>query len=312
MASGSGSGSDRVPKRDRRTAAREKARLMREEAQRRARRRKWIVQGSVSAGVLVVLAIIALVIVSSIRPAGPGPENMASGGILLTSTTKAVKAPPHAVDSLAANTESKSDNVAHIRVYLDYQCPYCKQFEDTNGKQIGKWVDAGIATVEIHPISILDASSSGTHYSTRAANAAACVANDKPNRFYAVNSALFAKQPKEGGTGLTDEKILSIMKSAGASSDALTSCVKDGRYTSWVKSVTQKVTTAKKLPGAKVPLSGTPTVLVNGTAYSGSLTDASAFQSFVMQVMAASAGSGSNSGSSTPTPSAPASSTPTP
>lgn len=285
---------------------------MREEAQRRARRRKWIVQGSVSAAVVVVLAIIALVIVSSIRPAGPGPQNMASGGILLTSTTKAVKAPPHAADSLESNTESKSDNVAHIRVYLDYQCPYCKQFEDTNGKQIGKWLDAGIATVEIHPISILDSSSSGTHYSTRAANAAACVANYTPNRFYAVNSALFAKQPEEGGTGLTDEKILSIMKGAGASSDALTSCVKDGKFTSWVKSVTQQVTTAKKLPGAKVPLSGTPTVLVNGTAYSGSLTDASAFQSFVMQVMAASAG-GSSSGSSTstPTPSAPATSTPT-
>jgi protein-disulfide isomerase len=292
---------------------------MREEAQRRARRRKWIVQGSVSAGVIVVLAIIALVVVTSIRPAGPGPQNMASGGILLTSTTKAVKAPPHAVDSLASNKESRTDNVAHIRVYLDYQCPYCKQFEDTNGKQIGKWVDSGIATVEIHPLSILDASSSGTHYSTRAANAAACMANDKPNRFYAVNSALFAKQPAEGGTGLTDEKILSIMKGAGASSDALTTCVKNGQFTSWVKGVTQKVTTAKKLPGAKVPLSGTPTVLVNGTAYSGSLTDASAFQSFVMQVMAAGSGAGSGSTSTstptpTPTPTAPStpSTTPTP
>lgn len=305
----SGPGSDRVPKRDRREAAREKARLMREEAQRRARRRKWMVQGSVSVGLVVVLAIIALVIVTSIRPAGPGPRNMASGGILLTSTTKVVKSPPHAADSLASNQESTSDNVAHIRVYLDYQCPYCKQFEDTNGKQIAQWLNSGIATLEIHPISILDASSGGTHYSTRAANAAACVANYAPSRFYAVNSALFAKQPPENGNGLTDEKILSILKGAGASSDALTACVKNGTYSAWVKSVTQKVTTAKTLPGTKVPLSGTPTVLVNGKPYSGSLTDPTAFRAFVMQVMSTGAGSGSTS---TPAPTTPPTPTPTP
>ncbi|HEU0257549.1 MAG TPA: disulfide bond formation protein DsbA, partial [Microbacteriaceae bacterium] len=120
------SGTNQPSKKERREAAREKARLMREAEKRRAKRRRWLVQGSVGLGVLVVLAIIAVVVVTTVRPAGPGPRNMASGGILFTSSTKAALSPAQA--SGAATTPTKqddSDGKAHITVYIDYQCPYC-------------------------------------------------------------------------------------------------------------------------------------------------------------------------------------------
>ncbi|WP_235492369.1 DsbA family protein [Leifsonia sp. Root112D2] len=297
----SGSGSDRVPKKDRREAARETARIMREEAAKRAKRRKWIVQGSVSVAVIAVLAIIALVIVSSIKPAGPGPKNMASGGIVLTSTTKAVTSPAQPANATPVPTdESATPDKAHIIVYLDYQCPICNQFETTNATQLGQWIDGGLATLEIHPVAILDASSNGNRYSTRAANAASCVANSKPSAFFAVNSALFKNQPAENGNGMKNDKLLSILKGAGASSDAITKCVNDEPFSSWITARTKAATSDKNLVNPANGYFGTPTVLVNGTMYTGSVSDASVFASFVQQTMAA----GSGGSTSTPTPTA--------
>jgi len=282
--------------------AREQARIAREEARIRARRRKWYVQGSIGLVILVGLAIAAIIVVNSVQPTGPGPKNMASDGIVLTSTTTVAKtAGLKAGASPVATKQTKSASVAHIVEYIDYQCPYCNQFETANADQLGTWLDGGFATLEIHPIAMLDSSSSGTKYSSRAANAAACVANYKPSAYFAMNTALFASQPKEGSTGLTNAKILSILKKAGASGSTIDKCVNDQKFSAWVAASTKRALT-KPLPNStEKSVTGTPTVIVNGTTYSGSLTDATAFASFVEGLMT----SGSSS-TSTPTP------TPTP
>jgi protein-disulfide isomerase len=298
---GTGRGATGPSKKDRREAAREHARLLREEERKRAKRRKFWVQGGVGVGILAVLAVVALVIVNAVQPEGPGPKNMLSNGIVLTSTTEAAKTaalgsgqPP------VATKQTSGDSVAHITVYVDYQCPYCKQFETTNAEQIGQWLDSGFATLEVHPIAMLDSSSSGTKYSTRSANAAACVANSKPSAFFAVNSALFENQPAEGGTGLTDKKILSIMKDAGASSSALTRCVNDLTFGDWVASATNRAL-SKPLPNSNLKkITGTPTVIVNGQQYNGALDNASTFLSFVSGIM--SSGSSDSGSTATPTP----------
>ncbi|WP_022901795.1 DsbA family protein [Humibacter albus] len=293
-----GRGANGPSKKDRREAAREHARLLREEAQKKARRRKWWVQGSVGVVILAVLAVVALVIVNSI-PQGQtsaGPKNMISDGIVLTSTTKAVRTPGlKAGEKPVATTQSDESSKAYITIYLDYQCPYCQQFETTNSKQIGQWLDQGIAQLEIHPIAMLDSSSNGHRYSSRATNAAACVANYEPDVYYAVNNKLFTKQPAEGTNGLTNAEILSILKKAGASSEKITKCVNNEKFKSWVTAATTRAMT-KPLPNSSVKKwTGTPTIIVNGQTYSGSLTDASTFLSFVESTIAASS-------TSTPTP----------
>lgn len=307
---GTGQGSTGPSKKDRREQAREHARLMREEAQKKARRRKWWIQGSVGVVIVAVLAVVALVIVNSVQPAGPGPKNMISNGIVLTSTTKAVRTPALAAgETPTPTTQSNSGSVAHITVYLDYQCPYCNQFETTNATQIGQWLDQGIATLEIHPISLpsLDQESQGTHYSSRAANAAACVANYEPDVYFAMNSALYKNQPAEGSAGLTNAKILSILKGAGASSSAITKCVNDKTFSNWVSSASTRAL-SKPIPNSNPVIkavTGTPTVLVDGKQFQGQLNDATAFQSFVQSVMTAESKTSSTSTpSSTPAPTA--------
>jgi protein-disulfide isomerase len=274
-------------KKDRREAARETARLEREAEKRRQRRNRIFLQGGLGIGILAVVAIVAMFIVNGSAPASAtGPKNMLSDGVLISGPkldvvpTAALKANQKPVPTNTA----KHTKTVNIVTYVDYQCPYCDEFETTNLDQISSMVKSGLATLEIHPIAILDASSLGTRYSSRAANAAACVANYDPNNYFAVNKALFANQPAEQTTGLSNAKILSVLKGAGSSSKAITSCVNSDKFSSWVTSATTRVTGSTTLPNTKNgKYNGTPTVFVNGAQYSGSLTDASAFAAFVQQ-----------------------------
>jgi protein-disulfide isomerase len=296
-----GPGESRPSKNQRRDAARNKATLLREEQKKKDRRNKVFLQGGIAVAAVAIVAIVALIIMNSIRPAGPGPANMASDGILISEGMKAVKTPALQPDAKpVASVPDSTGTVADIRVYIDYLCPFCGEFEATNSTQIAKWVDSGAATVEIHPVSILTSKSAGTQYSLRAANAAACVANYSPNDFYALNAALFANQPKEGTAGLSNDQIKKIVKSAGVTTSLtqINSCIDDTTYKSWVLAATDRALTGP-LPNAAIPaVTGTPTVLVNGKQYLGSLQDPKEFAAFVLQ----SAGETYSTSTPTPTP----------
>lgn len=280
-------------KKDRRDAAREKARLDREVEKRRARRNRGFLQGGIVVVVLAVAAIITLVVVNSSVPSSTiGPKNMASNGIILSGPDMTVvKTSAAKLNGVGAATKKNATAVpVSIVTYIDYQCPYCEQFETANNAQIATWVKGGQATVEIHPIAILDNASLGNKYSTRAANAAVCVANFDPNKFFAVNSAFFANQPAEQSGGKTDAELLATMKTAGASSDDITKCVKNETFAGWVKASTAQLKAGSKLKVfdgvATEPqvFEGTPTVFVNGQKYPGSITDPAVFASFVQSI----------------------------
>jgi protein-disulfide isomerase len=277
-------------KKDRREQARETARIEREAQKRRERRNRFFLQGGIGVVVLAIIAVIAVVIVNVNAPAGPGPLNMASNGIVLSGAKlHAVETPAlkSGASPKATDTKKLAGSV-HIVTYIDYQCPYCEQFETTNEAQLKSMVASGTVTLEIHPVAILDASSGTNKYSTRSANAAACVANFDPNNFYAVNTALFANQPAENSGGRTDAQLLATLKSAGSSGSSITSCVKNKTFAGFVTAATKRFQAgnfsgviAKGQPA--LTQVGTPTVFVNGVKYPGSLTDADAFASFVVQ-----------------------------
>jgi len=289
---------DTTSKKGRRDAARERARIAREKEQKRRRRNRWFLQGGIALGALAIAAIVVLVVAQNTQPAGPGPKNMASDGILFQGVDGAIT--PVTTKALAADADptatdqSEYPDQAHVVVYEDYLCPYCNQFETANMPQIKQWVEGGAATLEVHPFNLLDQSSAGSKYSTRSANAAACVANYQPKQFLNVNSAFFANQPSENTKGLTNDEIVSLVKKAGATNSNIPSCIRDGEFTSWVDAATNRVLN-EKIPNSSLDkLTGTPLVLVDGKQYSGSLTDTSAFASFVDET----------AGASTATPSA--------
>jgi protein-disulfide isomerase len=296
-----GSGEGRPSKNRRRDAARIKATRLRVQQKKKDRRNRVFLQGGIAVASIAVVAIIALIIMNSIRPAGPGPANMASDGILIGEgmtaiTTSALQPNRNPVPSKPDSTGT----VADIRVYVDYLCPFCGQFDKANSSQIVTWVKSGAARVEIHPISILTSKSAGTQYSLRAANAAACVANYAPDDFYGFNAALFADQPKEGTAGLDDSEIKGLVKTAGvgAAATKINTCIDEANFKAWVVAATDRALSGP-LPNSTVKaITGTPTVLVNGKQYVGALDDPKEFAAFVLQ----SAGETYSTSTPTPTP----------
>jgi protein-disulfide isomerase len=267
--------------RRRREAAREKARLNRMKQRRRDVATRGLVRGGIAVALVAVVVVVGLIVVQGARPAGPGPQNMASDGILIGKDLAAV--PTQALDPQQdpVPTESETAGVAHIRVYVDYLCTACKEFQDTNGAQMEGWLQSGAATVEVHPVAILTSKSQG--YSQRAANAAACVADSSPDDFWAFNSSLFQEQPAEQSTGLSDERITELAGQAGASSSDVAKCISDQRFQSWVNAATDRVLDGD-IPDSNVEkVVGAPVIVVGDRQYTGQPDDAKAFAAFVLQ-----------------------------
>lgn len=294
---------ERLTKDQRRAAAQEAARVLREKQKRRARRNRFFLIGGSTLGILAIFAVVALVLINAQpKPAGPGPANMASDGILITGSADGLKVVetdpiPEGGKPTPTDTDSLTAQL-HIVTYIDYLCPFCNQFETTNAAAIQQLVESGTADLEIHPIAILDRSSLDTRYSSRSANAAACVAEYSPDQYLDVNAALFAAQPAESTAGLTNKELIDVLAGAGVASDDVTDCVNDETFKGWVSAATTRALADPDLKNADGNF-GTPTVLVNGQRYEGSLTDASEFQAFVGSVFTEAVAGGDGS---TPTP----------
>lgn len=279
------SGEGRLSVNARREAARMKARVLRDQQKKKERRTRLFVQSGLIVTSLAIIGIVALVIVNSIKPAGPGPNNMLSDGITIGQNFKAVLTPGvQPGSSPVPSPTNGTSKVIDIRMYVDYQCPHCKEFEAANASQLATWLHSGAATVQIHPIAILNNSSQGNQYSTRAANAAACVANYSPNSFWAFNELLYATQPAENSPGRTDAQLVALTVKAKVTEEAaIAACVKDTKFKAWVNAATIRALQGP-IPDSNVAkVQGTPTVIVNGQQYLGSLTDPNAFASFVFQ-----------------------------
>lgn len=296
-------GDGRLSKNEKREAAREKARIQREEQKKKDRRTKFILQGSIIVAALAIIAVVAIVIVGSIKPVGPGPANMASDGIQIGAGSIATTTPALKVDADPVPNK-RADGVLDIQTYVDYLCPICDQFEKTNGPYITSLLENDGATLEIHPIAILDRLSQGTKYATRSANAASCVANYSPNQFFDFHNALFDNQPVENTPGLTDDEMIALtVKAKVEKPEKVAECIKDQTFKAWVTASTTRALNGP-IPNSNVKqVTGTPTIIVNGVKYEGAVDDLASFQAFVIQA----AGADFNqSSTSTPTP------TPTP
>lgn len=210
-----------------------------------AGRQNWFAIWVSVAVVAVVAVVIALVVWMNSAATDPGTPPSGSG---IDQSTGAI---------VVGNGEQTLDT------YVDFMCPVCNQFEQAFGEEILDLVNDGTITLNIHPIAILDRASQGTKFSTRAANAMYCVAEADPDAAVPFMQAMYAKQPEEGSSGLTDAEILDIAKSVGVT--GIDACVTEGTYTSFVAAMTEKTPIQ---PGQQ--RISTPTIAVNGEALSNS------------------------------------------
>lgn len=280
---------------------------MREKQKRKDRRNRILLIAGSTVAILAIFSVVALVLINANKPAGPGPTNMASDGIVFTANADGSGVQVVKTKAIAANgdptptdTTKLGDKIQlNIVTYVDYRCPFCNEFETANAQTIQSLVASGVASLEVHPISILDRVSNGTKYSTRSASAMGCVATYAPDKYLDVQTALFASQPAENTAGLTNSEIADIVSGAGATGDKIASCIKDESYTAWVTAATNRALADPALKDSDGNF-GTPRVLVNGALYTGAPGDANAFQAFVAQAAVAANGDGSTP---TPTPS---------
>jgi hypothetical protein len=293
-----------------REVARQKAKALRVQHRKRERRGRVLLRTGIVVAIVAVAGVVTFSIVQQIRPPSAGPLNMISDGIQIGDGLIATPTPALQPDATPVPTvRSTSADAVSIVVYGDYQSADSGQFTTANDAQLRTWLSSKAATVEFHPISLLNSRSGQAMYSTRAANAAACIANYDPNRFYAYNAALLTNQPAETSSGLTDDELVARAKAIGVvSNDQVTDCITDIRFKNWVKEATDRAV-AGKLPNSDLAAISEPlTVLVNGVQYTGAAGDAQAFGAFVVQAAGAQFNDES-AATATPTPVA---TTPTP
>ncbi|MFE3192221.1 DsbA family protein [Nocardia sp. NPDC059240] len=160
------------------------------------------------------------------------------------------------IDNTGVPAPAGKQKVA-VRVVADMQCPACDMFENSNADALKKAVTSGQAVVDYNIISFLDRASNGNQFSTRAGAAAYVMYEADPTKFQGWLAAMYQKQPKENGNGMSDDQLIQIAKDAGYTDPAVAQAIKDGRYVQWIKTQTNAVFAT----GVK----STPTVYVNGT-----------------------------------------------
>lgn len=229
----------RPTKNERRAQAREQARLAREAEKKREKRNRFFLQGGIVVGVLAILGIVALVLTQTLKPAGPGPANMATGAAVFTQDLKVVEnAGLESGDERQERDDIDRDSLPlDVTVYVDYMCPACGAFEQQYGTMLENYVGSGDVELGVYPLNFLDSASLGSKYSTRAANLFACVVSEQPDVAFDLHNRLLSPdvQPGEGTTGLEDEQLLEQAEASGAElTDELQQCVNTTQYGSFI------------------------------------------------------------------------------
>jgi len=170
-------------------------------------------------------------------------------------------------DGVVTVTKPGSTPKATIDVYEDALCPACAELERQFGQQINQELDNGNLTVNYHMVDFLNAGSASGDYSSRAAGALLCVAQNsgsQPGVYMAFHSALFASanQPAENGSAdLSNQQLADLAKTAGAS-DQAQACIAGGTNTQ--AATTAAATFMTNLGTITGGRAGTPTVVHNG------------------------------------------------
>jgi protein-disulfide isomerase len=278
------SNTPRLTRSEQREAARAKAKALREQQQKGDKRKRVLIQLGIAISVLVAVGAVVLTIFNASTQSTATPTNATFNDGVKIGTDLKVFTPTF------TPTSPTGEQPIEIIVYVDYQCPICAIFELPNSEQIKNWVSSGAATLQMHTLSFLDGRGSPNAFSSRAANAAMCVAEYSPDSFFAYNTRLFQAQPTEGAPGPENSDLIAFAEEVGGTNmEEVSSCINSKAFGSWIKESTERALT-QPIPGTTIQVSGTPTVLVNGEQYTWNtgeeLASAARFAQFVQLVTA--------------------------
>jgi protein-disulfide isomerase len=153
---------------------------------------------------------------------------------------------------------------ATVAFYEDFLCPACGNFERAFGPTVSKLIDSGAIAADYYMVGLLSRPQNDD-YSSRAGNAAYCVADESIDAFRRFHTALYTKeiQPSETGTSFPDNaKLIELAREAGVVGK-VPDCVKSGKYTPMVDGL-----------ATAAGIHATPTIRINGQDYQWSTPDA--------------------------------------
>jgi protein-disulfide isomerase len=209
------------------------------------RKRNLAIQiGLTSIVVIFAVALVLYIVLSNSKK----PQSGQAKAVRVTSSKLVTK-------------EGSSDPKVVLGLYEDFLCPVCGKFETQFGPTVNKLIDTGAVAADYYMVAILDRQGDG--YSSRASNAAYCVADESTDAFRRFHAALYTQQPEEGVGPFPDNtRLIEVARQAGVAG-GVAGCINKGRYTDM----------AKGLAGA-TGVTATPTIRINGQDYTPTTPDA--------------------------------------
>ena len=203
----------------------------------------------ITIGSIVVLAIVAVVVIAVVAvQALTNPKGV----------TADQQTPAAGTDGYGVLIQGKqpSDDLPHLVIWEDYQCPYCGQFEQTYGPVVEQLVDEGKLTAEIRTAYFLDGAA---NFGPSRMAAIAAAAADEVGKYREYHDVVYANQPREG-VGYPNPQLRDdFAKQAGIEGDDLATFQKmfDERATAdFTKAAGDKFNSEQ--------IGSTPTYLVSG------------------------------------------------
>lgn len=140
-----------------------------------------------------------------------------------------------------------------LEIFEDFQCPICKEFENTSGGTIKRLAAEGKVKVVYRPFQLFQDEPLSSN-SRRAANAALCAPAGK---WVSFHDALYKFQPPEGKAGYSDKDLVAWGGDLGVTGSAYATCVNDTQKAGQIDQMTKYATQTRKV-------TGTPSVFLDG------------------------------------------------
>ncbi len=160
--------------------------------------------------------------------------------------------------------DGSKDPKAVVSFYEDFLCPACGNFERQFGATVAKLIDSGAIAADYYMLGFLSRAQND-EYSSRAGNAAYCVADESIDAFRRFHTTLYRPniQPSETGSTFPDNAQLIEYARVSGVVGKVPNCVNSGKYLSMVNGL-----------ASASGIHATPTIRINGQDYQWSTPDA--------------------------------------
>ena len=298
-----GMSDDNLTKAQRTQQRQDKARMLREQERKRAKRNRVLVIIACVAVILVIALVVGKVVMDHRSQAGEAGEF--SGKALPVRVQNVGDDYGISVDSKGAATEKKDSALAQIAVYYNATCPHCAFLEDSVGSIIDAHVKDGSAQFTFYPIAT-DPVNCGAQ-SLWATTADYYIASYAPEQFLDFHekimdgeNGVYAQVPESGQYKMCNsdsdpvqpEALARMALDVNVPDDIANSLPASVNSPEWQK-VAQQATDAftQNKEVCAEDSCGTPTITLNGkvvdmAAYGGETGyDSSAFQKWIEEAV---------------------------